>query len=549
MNVLRHGPDRSTQAEWWRGAAIYQIYPRSFQDTNGDGIGDLPGITARLSYIADLGVDAIWISPFFTSPMMDFGYDVSDYRGVDPIFGTLADFDRLVAEAHRLGLKVLIDQVLNHTSDQHAWFRESHLDRDNPKADWYVWADPRLDGTPPNNWLSVFGGSAWTWDPRRRQYYLHNFLASQPDLNFHHGPVRDQLLEECRFWLERGVDGFRFDACNFHFHDQRLRNNPPAGANAPELSSVRPGNPYGFQIHKYDKSQKENLAFLKRLRKLLDGYGAMSVGEVGEEESQATMAQYTGDGDKLHMAYGFSLLTDEFSASRIRETVEGLEKRIKPVGGWCCWSFSNHDCVRVVTRWGQGAGSPEFAKLLLAVLGSLRGSFCIYQGEELGLTEAEVPFDRLTDPYGITFWPDFKGRDGCRTPIPWTSEAPHGGFSKGEPWLPVAPEHLPKSVSAQSQEPDSVLGFYRTFLAWRKGFPALRQGNLRFLKSEPQVLAIRRELEAQRVLAVFNLGPEPADFALPLGTRALHGHGLHEVEAEGRNLHLPPWGGFFGTTN
>lgn len=547
MKSRRQGSERPTQAEWWRGAAIYQIYPRSFQDTNGDGIGDLPGITAHLPYIAELGVDAIWISPFFTSPMMDFGYDVSDYRGVDPIFGTLEDFDRLVAEAHRLGLKVLIDQVLSHTSDQHAWFRESHLDRENPKADWYVWADARLDGTPPNNWLSVFGGSAWTWDPRRRQYYLHNFLASQPDLNFHHKPVQDQLLEECRFWLERGVDGFRFDACNFHFHDQRLRNNPPAGADAPELSSVRPGNPYGFQIHKYDKSQKENLPFLKRLRKLLDAYGAMSVGEVGEEDSLATMAQYTADGDKLHMAYGFSLLTDDFSARRIRETVEAFEKRIKPVGGWGCWSFSNHDCVRVVTRWGQGDDNPEFAKLLLAVLGALRGTFCIYQGEELGLTEAEVPFDRLIDPYGIAFWPDFKGRDGCRTPIPWTGEAPNGAFTSGKPWLPVAAEHLPKAVSVQSEVAGSVLGFYRDFLAWRRRHRALREGSLRFLKSDEQVLAIRRELDAERIIAVFNLGAEAVEFTLPLGTRALEGHGLQDTELEGRILHLPPWGGFFGS--
>jgi alpha-glucosidase len=547
MNARRQGAGESTQSEWWRGAAIYQVYPRSFQDTNGDGIGDLPGITAHLPYIAELGVDAIWISPFFTSPMMDFGYDVSDYRGVDPIFGTLADFDCLVIEAHRLGLKVLIDQVLSHTSDQHAWFRESHLDRENPRADWYVWADARLDGTPPNNWLSVFGGSAWTWDPRRRQYYLHNFLASQPDLNFHHKPVQDQLLEECRFWLERGVDGFRFDACNFHFHDQRLRNNPPAGVDAPELSSVRPGNPYGFQIHKHDKTQKENLPFLKRLRKLMDAYGAVSVGEVGDENSLPTMAQYTADGDKLHMAYGFSMLTDEFRASRIREIVEAFEKRIKPVGGWGCWSFSNHDCVRAASRWGQGADNPEFAKVLLALLGALRGTFCIYQGEELGLTEAEVPFGRLTDPYGIAFWPDFKGRDGCRTPLPWTSEAPHGGFSKVEPWLPVAAEHLPKAASIQSQDVNSVLNFYRTFLAWRRDHKALRTGSLRFLKSEERMLAIRRDLDGERIIAVFNLSAEPAEFTLPLGTRALAGHGLPEVPLEGRTIHLQPWAGFFGT--
>ena len=234
--------DHRASADWWRGAVIYQIYPRSFQDTNGDGVGDLPGITAHLSYVADLGVDAIWISPFFTSPMKDFGYDVSNYRDVDPTFGTLADFDRLVAEAHRLGLRVLIDQVLSHSSDQHAWFKESRLNRTNPKADWYVWAEARPDGTPPNNWQSVFGGSAWSWEPRRRQYYLHNFLESQPDFNFHNEAVQAQMLEEVRFWMERGVDGFRFDACNFLFHDQKLRNNPAARSRNQELSTVREGN-------------------------------------------------------------------------------------------------------------------------------------------------------------------------------------------------------------------------------------------------------------------------------------------------------------------
>ena len=270
MPVRDTADQRTFGTEWWRGAAIYQIYPRSFQDTNGDGIGDLPGITAHLPYVADLGVDAIWISPFFTSPMRDFGYDVSNYRDVDPTFGTLADFDQLVAEAHRLGLKVLIDQVLSHSSDQHAWFKESRTSRTNYKADWYVWAEAKPDGTPPNNWQSVFGGSAWTWEPRRRQYYLHNFLESQPDLNFHHEPVQTQLLEEVRFWMERGVDGFRFDACNFHFHDPQLRNNPAARPGSVELTSVKEGNPYGWQIHRYDKTRPENLGFLKRLRTLMD---------------------------------------------------------------------------------------------------------------------------------------------------------------------------------------------------------------------------------------------------------------------------------------
>lgn len=545
MNARKQVTGAASQPEWWRGASIYQIYPRSFQDTNGDGVGDLPGITSRLPYIADLGIDAIWVSPFFKSPMKDFGYDVSDFRAVDPIFGTLADFDQLVKRAHDLGLKVLIDQVMSHTSDRHAWFKESRSSRDNARADWYVWADARPDGTPPNNWQSVFGGSAWAWDPRRRQYFLHNFLTSQPDLNFHHEPVQDQLLEESRFWLERGVDGFRFDACNFHFHDRRLRNNPPVRAKHQEISTVRPGNPYGFQVHKFDKTQPENLAFLKRLRKLMDAHGAVSVGEVGDEDSLVTMAEYTADGDKLHMAYGFKLLTDDFTAGRFRDVVGDFERRIKAAGGWGCWSFSNHDCVRVVSRWGQGLQEPAFAKLLMAVLGSLRGSFCVYQGEELGLPEAEVPFERLIDPYGITFWPDFKGRDGCRTPFPWTDQAPQGGFSDVEPWLPMSPAHLPLAVSQQTQDRESVLAFTRQFLAWRRTQLPLRHGAIRFLKAPEPILALERSLGEDRVVAVFNLGAEPVSFTLPRGLRPLTGHGLSECRLDAHTLLLPAWGGFF----
>ena len=537
---------RPARPEWWQGAAIYQIYPRSFQDTNGDGIGDLPGITSRLPYIADLGIDAIWISPFFKSPMKDFGYDVSDFRDVDPIFGTLADFDHLIERAHQLGLRVLIDQVLSHTSDTHPWFRESRSNRQNARSEWYVWADARPDGTPPNNWQSVFGGSAWAWDPRRRQYFLHNFLASQPDLNFHHRPVQDQLLEEVRFWLERGVDGFRFDACNFHFHDRLLRNNPPVRAKGHELSTVRAGNPYGFQIHKFDKSRPENLAFLQRLRKLMDAYGAIGVGEVGDEDSLATMAEYTAGDDKLQMAYGFKLLTDDFSAARIRDVVGGFERRVREAGGWGCWSFSNHDCVRVVSRWGRGTMDQAFPKVLLALLSTLRGTFCVYQGEELGLTEAEVPHHRMIDPYGLAFWPDFKGRDGCRTPLPWSATAPHGGFSAVEPWLPVPDEHLGLSVASQLQLPDSTLRFYRTFLEWRRGQLPLRWGSMRFLKTDEPVLAIVRETESERMIAVFNLGPDPVCHMLPKHVEPIAGHGLEPTRLEGNQLDLPPWGGFFG---
>src|SRR3954471_2607988 len=264
--------------EWWRGGVIYQIYPRSFQDSNGDGIGDLPGITARLDYVAGLGVDAIWLSPFFQSPMKDFGYDIEDFRDVDPMFGTLEDFDRLLVRAHELKLKVIIDMVLSHTSDHHPWFRESRADRSNPRADWYVWADAKPDGTPPNNWLSVFGGSAWTWDPRRAQYYLHNFLDGQPDLNLRRPEVQDAVLADCGFWLDRGVDGFRLDASNFYMHDGALRDNPPKPSNGVPTEGISMVNPYSMQWHQYDKSQPENLAFLRRLRALLDRHpGTMAV--------------------------------------------------------------------------------------------------------------------------------------------------------------------------------------------------------------------------------------------------------------------------------
>ena len=534
---------------WWRGAVIYQVYPRSFADGNGDGLGDLPGLTEKLGYIASLGVDAIWISPFFTSPMKDFGYDVSNYRDVDPSFGTLADFDCLVDKAHALGLKVTIDQVLSHSSDQHAWFAESRSSRDNARADWYVWADARPDGTPPCNWQSVFGGAAWHWEPRRRQYYLHNFLSSQPDLNFHNPAVQTQLLDEIRFWLKRGVDGFRFDACNFHFHDQQLRDNPPAVAAASFMTG--PDNPYGMQQHRHDKSQPENLAFLQRLRTLLDEYGAASVGEVGDDDALTTMAQYTADGDKLHMAYSFNLLTAQFSAAHVRSTVENMEAKLAEHGGkgWACWSASNHDVMRVMSRWGKDNAGDDFAKLVLAMMTTLRGSVCLYQGEELALTEAEIPFERLQDPYGITFWPEFKGRDGCRTPMPWQAAAPFGGFSPVEPWLPMAPQHLPLAVDVQERDSASVLAFFRTFLAWRQQQPTLQQGAIRFFDAPEPLLAFERSLGKERLVLIFNLGASPHSWQIPanLTLETLTGHGLEGgAIVQAQRIALVPYGAWMG---
>ena len=503
-----------SQTPWWRGAVIYQIYPRSFLDANGDGVGDLPGIIERLDYVASLGVDAIWISPFFKSPMADFGYDIADYRDVDPLFGTLQDFDRLLAKAHALGLKVMIDQVLSHTSIEHEWFRESRQDRSNPKADWYVWADPREDGTPPNNWMSLFGGVAWQWEPRREQYFLHNFLADQPDLNFHHPEVQQATLENVRFWLDRGVDGFRLDAINFCFHDRQLRDNPPKPADKRVGRGFSPDNPYAYQYHYFNNTQPENLPFLERLRALLDQYpGTVALGEISSEDSLATTAEYTSAG-RLHMGYSFELLVEDFSAGYIRETVARLEATMTE--GWPCWAISNHDVERAVTRWGGHPAQPRLARLLMAMLCSLRGSICIYQGEELGLGEADVPFEALQDPYGITFWPNFKGRDGCRTPLPWT-DAALAGFTTGEPWLPIPEEHRERSVAVQSHDPSSVLSALRQFLAWRKTMPTLVRGDIRFLDSAEPVLLFERSLGPETLLLAFNLSAEPTRLALPEG--------------------------------
>ena len=405
--------------DWWRGAVIYQIYPRSYQDSNGDGIGDLRGITERLPHIASLGVDAIWISPFFTSPMLDFGYDVSDYCDIDPIFGTLADFDEMIERAHELGLRIMIDLVLSHTSDQHDWFKESRSSRDNPKSDWYVWADPNPDGTPPNNWLSIFGGPAWEWDAQRMQYYMHNFLREQPDLNFHCPDVQDALLDVTRFWLDRGVDGFRLDTVNFYVHDQELRNNPPVTAHE---STIAPQvNPYTWQEHEFSKSRPENVAFIEKFRAVMDEYQDIAaVGEVGDDQKGIQIqAEYTAGTNRLQMCYGFEFLSQPFpTGERISKVMTDFMEGAAE--SWACWAFSNHDVIRHTSRWDL---SPEAQQLYLAVILSLRGSVCLYQGEELGLGEADVAFEDLQDPYGIRFWPKFKGRDGARTPMPWESNS------------------------------------------------------------------------------------------------------------------------------
>lgn len=534
------------QTPWWRGAIIYQVYPRSLMDSNNDGIGDIPGIISKLDYIASLGVDAIWISPFFKSPMKDFGYDISDYRAIDPIFGTLADFDELIVQAHARNIKIIIDQVLNHTSDQHAWFEESRESKDNPKADWYVWADAQPDGTPPNNWLSIFGGSAWEWDSRRCQYYLHNFLKTQPDLNYHCPAVREQILQEVEFWLKRGVDGLRLDAIIFCFHDQQLRSNPAKPVDERKGRGFREDNPYAFQRHVHDTCQPENIRFLESLRSLMNRYpGTVTLGEIASEDSLKTMAEYTAGNSRLHMTYSFELLVDNLSASYIRETVETLEENL--TDGWPCWAFGNHDVVRVMSRWNAKDQSPAKAKLLNELLFSLRGSVCSYQGEELGLTEADIEQHQLQDPYGITFWPRFKGRDGCRTPMPWNKTAVNAGFSQADTWLPVSSAHLPAAIDVQESVQDSVLNAYRNFLAWRKNQPALLWGDIEFLDAQGELLVFKRHYQGQTMLAAFNLSPAATTFSLADNMRftPLHNGAKALAQLDGKTLVLAGYASAF----
>ncbi len=489
---------------------IYQVYPRSFQDDDGDGVGDLNGITRRLDHIASLGVDVIWLSPIFASPQKDMGYDISDQRAIDPIFGTLDDFDRLLERTHELGLKLIVDQVPSHTSDQHAWFEESRSSRDNPKADWYVWADARPDGTPPNNWLSVFGGPAWTWEPRRRQYYLHSFLTSQPQLNFHNGQVVEATLDAMRFWLEHGVDGFRLDSINYPFHDSELRDNPVNEA-ASDGDWI---NPYNVQKHIYDKTRPETLGFLERVRALLDEYpGTMTVGEVGEGRGAAQiMGDYTRGSKRLNMAYSFEMLGPQFSAAHFRACVGGFFD--KSHGGWPCWAFSNHDVTRHVSRWTEaGCDTDDVARLAVALLLSFEGAKCLYQGEELGQTETDLTYSEIVDPPGLKFWPEYKGRDGCRTPMVWEHDAPNAGFSTGLPWLPVKPPQAARAVDRMEAQASSVLYHYREVLAFYRRTPALLGTGTEWIDLPEPLLAFRRG-GADPLTCLFNLCPAPARVAL-----------------------------------
>jgi alpha-glucosidase len=505
-------PAATADAPWWKGAVIYQVYPRSFADSNGDGIGDLAGITARLDYVASLGVDAIWLSPFYPSPMDDFGYDIADYCDVDPSFGSLADFDALVARAHVLGLKVTTDLVFAHTSDRHAWFAESRARRDNPKADWYVWADARADGSPPTNWQSVFGGPAWTWDARRGQYYMHNFLGTQPQLNGHNPEVQDALLAVVRFWLDRGVDGFRIDAINFSMHDPELRDNPPAPP-----SNKRRTRPFDFQQKIYNQSHPDIPLFLERIRALTDERGGFTVAEVGGDDSAREMKLFTEGDRRLNSAYGFDFLyADRLTPRLVREAAEQWPDA--PGVGWPSWAFENHDAPRAISRWaGEGVDTAAFARMKIALLAALRGNIILYNGEELGLDQVDIPYEMVKDPEALKNWPLTLSRDGARTPLPWAADAAHAGFSSVEPWLPIGPAHRARAVDRQQDDPDSLLNLTRRLVSLRAANPALRLGRDAHWIAQGDLLGFDRIAGDVRVRCLFNLGGETIGIAGPGG--------------------------------
>lgn len=491
---------------WWRGAVVYQIYIRSFCDSDGDGQGDFAGLMSKLDYIASLGVDALWLSPIHPSPNRDWGYDVSDYDGVHPDYGTMADFDALLAAAHARGIKILIDEVLCHTSDEHAWFADSL--KKGAKSDWYVWADPKDDGTAPNNWLSAFGGPAWAYRPERRQHYHHKFLRQQPKLSWLNEDAKAAALKVLDTWLGRGVDGFRLDVANAYLHDDALHDNPPIPME--RRTKEIWGHAANLQRHVHDANLPGNVECLKEIRRTVEQHDNRLVfGEFSEgfERSGAYLPSDVG----LHASYTFSMLrAHRLSPQFVLEDIAALAKH---PAHWPCVTLSNHDIVRTVTRFGGGRdGNPALAKLMLALLFSLRGTVLLYQGEELGLPEVDLARHQLRDPVGDLYYPAAKGRDGCRTPMPWNADAPNLGFTTGTPWLPVGATHKPLAVSKQDNDKQSVLNFAREFLARRKKTAALRMGDIEPIDAPAPILAFARTHGSERVICVFNMSSGEAKY-------------------------------------
>lgn len=509
MIPLKATESFSSAAEqpWWQRAVIYQIYPRSFQDTNGDGVGDFQGIIDRLDYLAgpsnaSLGIDAIWISPFYPSPMADFGYDVADYCDIDEIFGDLATFDRFVDAAHRRGVKVIIDYVPNHTSDLHEWFVDSASSRNSGKRDWYIWRDPKPDGSPPNNWGSPFGGPAWTLDAATGQYYLHQFLPEQPELNWRNSRVEEAMLDVLRFWMDRGVDGFRMDVIGMIIKDTELRDNPPSNK-APKGLPVN--DVFGRQRHDHNEDHDDVHEVLRRVRLVLDESEEIcGIGELGY--SLDRWVRYYGDDDELHLPFNFRLMEQSWDAVSIRESVEALEAAL-PDQAWPTYVLGSHDAPRLASR--IGASQARVAAMLLL---TLRGTPTLYQGDELGMRNGVIPPDRLRDPQGIRLGPA-RSRDPSRTPMQWDAGL-FAGFSTVEPWLPVNQGHTVDNVAVESGEPSSVLNLYRALLRLRSASPALQSGSFETFPTSDGCFAYwRRHLDSVLLVAL-NFTSDPIEIDL-----------------------------------
>ncbi len=499
---------------WWKEGIIYQVYPRSFYDANRDGIGDLAGIIEKLDYLNDgtsnsLGVDAIWLSPIYPSPMYDFGYDISDYCSIDPVFGDMSTFDLLVEEAHRRGIRIILDMVFNHSSHMHPWFIESSSSRDNPKRDWYIWKDGRPGGKPPNNWQSAFGGSGWEWDKRTGQFYYHSFLKEQPDLNWWNRQLRNAVYEVMRFWLDRGVDGFRLDVVHFYMKDRLLRDNPRG------LTGLTKGLiAYDRYRHIYDRDRPEGHEIFKEMRKLTDEYSeVMMVGETPYEYGAETAVSYLGDGtDELHLAFYFKFLLARWRSSTYRKRIDELY-RVLPEKGWPCWVLNNHDMPRSIDRLAWPFESEQRresrAKAAATILLTLRGTPFLYYGEELGMRNGSIPRSKLQDPLGKRYWPVFRGRDIARTPMQWSSQR-YAGFSTVEPWLPVNPDFVRRNVQHLAADPTSVFTYYKKLIGLRKTEPALRYGTFEWADgiTDP-CLGYFRCFGSDRLLVVINFSRTP----------------------------------------
>jgi alpha-glucosidase len=499
--------------EWWQHAVFYELYPRSFADSNNDGIGDIKGITSKLDYLKQLGIDAVWITPCFPSPQVDFGYDVSDYENIDPMYGTLADFDELVKQANKRGIKILLDFVPNHTSDQHKWFKDSKSSRTAAKRDWYIWRDGKGPDQPPNNWTSTFGGSAWKFDPTTGQYYYHYFYAEQPDLNWRNPEVRKAMMDAMRFWYKRGVAGFRLDAVDTLFEDPDLKDNPALPG------TDKFGMPNTKEI--YNKKLPEVHDVMREMRTVADEYGAVLIGETWTQ-NVAELREYYGEhNNELHMPMDL-MMTElkQLSAPLFREHISALEA----AGGWPVFVITNHDIVRSYTRWGDGTHNDQIAKMMAAMFLTLRGTAIMYYGEEIGMENNDPKNkDEVRDPIGRRGWPVEKGRDGERTPMQWTP-GKNAGFTGGKPWLPIPASYKTHNVETEVQDRGSVLTFYRQLLAMRHNEPALLEGDYMALnQNDPNVFTFLRRYRDEAILVVLNMSPsdQKVQFDLaPLGFTA-----------------------------